>query len=63
MHESSVIDCYYNIDSRLIISVPMGGRGGGAKLADIFFPILPENLTSHQVQKVKIFPCERQKKF
>ena len=36
MHESSGIDCYYNRARRVIISVPMGGRGG--ELADIFFP-------------------------
>ena len=39
-----------------------GGQGGGPRLADIFFPILPENLTSHPVRKTKIFSCERQKK-
>ena len=60
MHESSGIDCYYNTARRVILSVPMGVRG--ARLADIFFQILTENLTSHQVQKVKIFSCERQKK-
>ena len=35
---------------------------GGPRLEDIFFPILPENLTSHPVRKTKIFSCERQKK-
>ena len=35
---------------------------GGPRLADFFFPILPENLTSHPVRKTKIFSCERQKK-
>ena len=27
---------------------------GGPRLADFFFPILPENLTSHPVRKTKI---------
>ena len=37
MHELSGIDCYYNIASRVILSVSIRWGGGrGPRLADIF---------------------------